>query len=285
LKAEELLIINKNDKMSAMRDIRYIANNIRCNALSCVYKSKSSHIGSGFSCADILTVLYGGWLNISPDSIKDPNRDRFILSKGHAAATYYATLAEYGFIPKEWLQSYCQFGSKLGGHVSHTVPGVEFSSGSLGHGLPAGVGMALGAKRAGKDYRVVVLMSDGEMNSGANWEAIMMAAGQNLKNLLAIVDRNKLQAMGFTEDIIPFGDLIRKFEAFGWSAKAIDGHDFKSIKTALDMFPFSDKKPSVIIANTIKGKGVSFMENRLEWHYKSPNEDEFKKAMKELGLQ
>lgn len=262
-----------------------IAKSVRLSALRCHFYSKSSHIGSGFSCADILTVLYGGWLNISPYSIKDPNRDRFILSKGHAAATYYATLAEYGFIPKELLQSYCQFGSKLGGHVSHNVPGVEFSSGSLGHGLPAGVGMALGAKRTGKGYRVVVLMSDGEMDSGANWEAIMMAAGQRLDNLLAIIDKNKLQAMGFTEDIVPLGNLARKFEAFGWSAKTIDGHDFKSIGVALDMVPFSDEKPSVIIANTIKGKGVGFMENRLEWHYKSPNEDEFKKAMKELNLQ
>jgi len=270
--------------MQSSNNYRAVASKIRQNALICHFHSKSSHIGCGFSCADILTVLYGGWLNILPDQIKDPNRDRFILSKGHAAATYYATLAEYEFIPKEWLQSYCQFGSKLGGHVSHHVPGVEFSSGSLGHGLPAGVGMALGAKRAGHNYRLVVLMSDGEMDSGANWEAIMMAAGQNLKNLLAIIDRNKLQAMGFTEDIVPLGDLVRKFEAFGWSAKTIDGHDYKSIKATLDMFPFSDEKPSVIIANTIKGKGVSFMENQLEWHYKSPNKDEFKKAMKELNF-
>lgn len=262
-----------------------VAKSIRLRVLECHYYSKSSHIGSGFSCADVLTVLYGGWLNISPDSIKDPNRDRFILSKGHAAAVYYATLAEFGFIPKEWISSYCQFGSKLGGHVSHYVPGVEFSTGSLGHGLPAGVGMALGAKRADKAYRAVVLMSDGEMDSGANWEAIMMAAGQRLDNLLVIVDRNRLQAMGFTEDIVPLGDLACKFEAFGWAAKTIDGHNFEAIKKVLDQFPFASKKPSVIIANTIKGKGVSFMENRLEWHYKSPNEDEFKKAMKELNLQ
>lgn len=271
--------------MQSSNNYRAVASKIRQNALICHFRSKSSHIGSGFSCADILTVLYGGWLNISPDSIKDSNRDRFILSKGHAAATYYATLAEYGFIPKEWLQSYCQFGSKLGGHVSHTVPCVEFSSGSLGHGLPAGVGMALGAKRADKNYRVVVLMSDGEMDSGANWEAIIMAAGQKLGNLLVIIDKNKLQAMGFTEDIVPLGDLAQKFEAFGWSAKTIDGHNFEAIKKTLDQFPFVSEKPSVIIADTIKGKGVSFMENRLEWHYKSPNEDEFKEAMEELNLQ
>ena len=271
--------------MQSSNNYRAVASKIRQNALICHFRSKSSHIGSGFSCADILTVLYGGWLNISPDSIKDSNRDRFILSKGHAAATYYATLAEYGFIPKEWLQSYCQFGSKLGGHVSHTVPGVEFSSGSLGHGLPAGVGMALGAKRARKDYRVVVLMSDGEMDSGAKWEAIMMAAAQHLNNLLAIIDRNRLQAMGFTKDVIPLGDLAQKFEAFGWATRTIDGHNFEAIKKTLDQFPFMAEKPSVIIADTIKGKGVSFMENRLEWHYKSPNEDEFKEAMEELNLQ
>ncbi|MFC1551702.1 transketolase [Candidatus Latescibacterota bacterium] len=267
-----------------MKDICNIAKNIRVNALNCVYKSQSSHIGSGFSCADILTVLYGRWLNVKSDNLNDPNRDRFILSKGHAAAVYYSTLAEFNFIPKEWLLSYCLFGSKLGGHASHSVPGVEFSSGSLGHGLPAGVGMALGGKRAGMDYRVVVLMSDGEMDSGSNWEAILFAAGQKLDNLLAIVDRNQLQAMGFTKDIVPLGDLANKFEAFGWSAKTIEGHDFNSITDVLDLFPFSNGKPSVIIANTIKGKGVSFMENRLEWHYKSPNEDEFKKAMKELDL-
>ena len=144
--------------------------------------------------------------------------------------------------------------------------------------------MALGAERAGKDYRVVVLMSDGEMDSGANWEAIMMAAGQRLDNLLVVVDKNKLQAMGFTENIVPLGDLACKFEVFGWAAKTINGHNFEEIKKSLEQFPFVSEKPSVIIADTIKGKGVSFMENRLEWHYKSPSEDEFKKAMKELNL-
>ncbi len=265
-------------------DYQKISNKIRRQALTCHYQSRSSHVGSGFSCTDILSVLYGGWLNVAPDKINDPNRDRFILSKGHAAAAYYATLAEYGFLHRECLQSYCKFGSKLGGHVSRHVPGVEFSSGSLGHGLSAGVGMALGAKRAGEGYRVVVLMSDGELDSGANWEAIMMAAGQKLDNLLAIVDRNQLQAMGFTEDIVPLDDLVRKFEAFGWRAEEIDGHDFKKIKSTLGQIPFANKKPSVIIADTVKGKGVGFMENRLEWHYKSPDEDEFKKAMQELNL-
>lgn len=270
--------------MSVMRNIYRIANNIRCNALKCVYKSQSSHIGSGLSCADILAVLYDGWLNVSPDRVNDPERDRLIISKGHAAAVYYSTLAEYGFIPKDWLSTYCQFGSQLGGHVSHLVSGVEFSSGSLGHGLPVGVGMALGAKRAGRNYRVVVLMSDGEMDSGANWEAIMMAPGLHLDNLLVIVDRNHLQAMGFTEAIVPLGNLAEKFEAFGWVVKNVDGHDLKELKTTLEQFPSGSEKPRVIIANTIKGKGVSFMENQLEWHYKSPNKIEFKKAIKELSL-
>ncbi len=271
--------------MQSSADYKKLAGKIRKNDLTCHFRSRSSHIGSGFSCVDILAVLYGGWLNISPDNVKDQERDRLILSKGHAAAVYYATLAEYGFIPDEWLQSYCQFGSELGGHVSHHVPGVEFSSGSLGHGLPAGVGMALGAKRADRSYRIVVLMSDGEMDSGANWEAIMMAAGQKLDNLLVIVDRNGLQGMGYTEDIVPLRDLSQKFETFGWRSRNIDGHNFKDIKDSMDRFPFAPNKPSVIIADTVKGKGVSFIENKLEWHYKSPNDEEFKQAMKELELQ
>lgn len=258
------------------------ARAIRIAALHCHFRSSSSHIGSGFSCADLLAVLYGGWLRISPDKVRDPQRDRFILSKGHAAAIYYAALAEYGFLPSQQLESYCQDGCALGGHVHYQVPGVEVSTGSLGHGLPIGVGMALGGKRAGKAYRVVVLMSDGELNSGANWEAILLAAGHRLDNLLAIVDRNKLQAMGSTEDIIPLEDLAEKWRAFGWAVRRIDGHHHGAILETLEQFPFAPGKPGVIIADTVKGKGVSFMENRMEWHYKSPNQEQFDQALKEL---
>lgn len=263
-------------------DFKKKAQAIRIAALHCHFRSNSSHIGSGFSCADLLAVLYGGWLRLSPEKVQDPQRDRFILSKGHAAAIYYATLAEYGFLPREELESYCQDGCTLGGHVHHSVPGVEVSTGSLGHGLPMGVGMALGARRAGKPYRVVVLMSDGEMNSGANWEAILLAAGQKLDNLLAIVDRNRLQAMGSTEDIIPLEDLAEKWRAFGWTVRRIDGHSHGDILKTLQEFPFDPPRPSVIIADTVKGKGVSFMENRMEWHYKSPNQEQFAQALKEL---
>lgn len=271
--------------MQSLSDYRKIANKIRQNALRCHFRSNSSHIGSGFSCADILTVLYGSWLNILPEQPNKPDRDRFILSKGHAAAIYYATLAEYGFIPEEWLHSYCQFGSQLGGHVSYHVPGIEFSSGSLGHGLPVGVGMALGAKRAERKYRIVVLMSDGEMNSGSNWEAALLASAHKLENLLAIVDRNGFQAMGKIEDIVPLGSLVSKWASFGWGVQEIDGHDHELLLNTLNRIPFINDKPNIIIANTVKGRGVSFMEDRLEWHYKSPSEEEFKKAMKELDLQ
>ena len=260
------------------------AISIRKRALKSHYVGKTSHIGSGFSCADILTFLYTKWLNISQENLQHPDRDRFILSKGHAAAIYYSTLAECGVIPQKWLDSYCQFGSLLGGHVHHSIPGVEVSTGSLGHGLPIAVGMALGAKRARKKYHVVVLISDGEMDAGSNWEAIQMAAAQKLDNLTVIVDRNRLQAMGYTEEIIPLGDLANKFECFGWKHTTIDGHSFMEIDKAFSAIPFEIGRPNVIVANTVKGKGVSFMEDRLEWHYKSPNENELYKALQELRV-
>jgi transketolase len=269
--------------MTSYEAIEALAGRIRICALKACAKSHASHIGSGLSCADILAALYSGWLNVSPETISDPDRDRFILSKGHAAAAYYGTLAESGFIPKHYLELYCQDDSPLGGHVHHSVPGVEVSTGSLGHGLPVGVGMAIAGKRAGRNYRVVVLMSDGEMNCGSNWEAIMLASAQKLDNVLAIVDKNGLQAMGRTEDVLPLGDLTQRWTAFGWKAAEIDGHSIAQIEETLTRFPFAPDAPSVIIANTIKGKGVSFMENRLEWHYRSPNEHELAQAIAELS--
>lgn len=258
------------------------ARSVRVNALNMIYRSKASHIGSSYSCVELLVYLYAGWLNISPERMLDPNRDRFILSKGHAAAAYYAVLAEFGFFPKVWLGEYCQINSLLGGHVDRNVPGVEISTGSLGHGLPIAVGMALGAKRNNKKYRVVALLSDGEMESGANWEAFNMASAKNLDNLVVIVDRNGMQAMGSTEDILPMKNLDERIRSFGCACFKIDGHDFKEIDSAFQRIPFSNGQPSVIIAKTVKGKGVSFMENKLEWHYKSPNDEQFRRAMEEL---
>lgn len=258
------------------------ARSVRVSALDMIYRSKASHIGSGYSCVELLVYLYSSWLRISPDLRLDSNRDRFILSKGHAAAVYYAVLAEFGFFPKAWLAKYCQINSPLGGHIDCNVPGVEISTGSLGHGLPIAIGMALAAKRENKKYRVVALLSDGEMESGANWEAFNMAGAKNLDNLIVIIDRNNLQAMGFTEDILPMKNLDERIRSFGCVCFDVSGHDFSAIDSVFQKIP-TGCQPIVIIAHTIKGKGVSFMENKLEWHYKSPEHEQFCEAMEELG--
>ena len=269
--------------MNKFNDLVEYARSVRINALKSVYRSKASHIGSGYSCVELLVYLYANWLKVFPETKLDSNRDRFILSKGHAAAVYYAVLAEFGFFPKEWLDKYCQINSLLGGHVDHNVPGVEVSTGSLGHGLPIAVGMALAAKRSSKQYRIVALLSDGEMESGANWEAFNMASAQRLDNLTVVIDRNGLQAMGFTEDILPMKNLDERIRSFGCDCFLIDGHDFNEINSVFQKIPLSNNRPTVIIAHTIKGKGVSFMENKLEWHYKSLNKDQFREAIEELG--
>jgi len=269
--------------MNQTQNLINCACSIRINTLNSIYHNYASHIGSGYSCVELLVYLYDRWLKVSPGTMDNPQRDRFILSKGHAAAVYYAVLAEFGFFPKEWLAKYCQFNSLLGGHVDHNVPGVEISTGSLGHGLPIAVGMAIGAKRNNKKYRVVVLLSDGEMESGSNWEALNMASAQKLDNLVIIIDRNRLQAMGFTEDILPMRNLDKRIQSFGCACLKVDGHNFKRIDSTFRRLPFFKNRPSVIIAHTIKGKGVSFMENKLEWHYKTPNAEQFHQATEELN--
>ena len=260
-----------------------LAKSIRAHALTMVHKANASHIGSCLSIADILAVLYSKILRIDLSNLAWPERDRFILSKGHAAAILYAVLAEKGFFPKEWLDAYCQDGSKLTGHISHYVPGVEVSTGSLGHGLPIGCGMALAGKRDGRPYRVFVLLSDGELDEGSTWESILFASHHRLDNLVAIVDYNKIQSFGTVKEVLDLEPLAEKWRAFKWSAREIDGHNCNQIEEALTGVPFEQGKPSVIIAHTIKGKGVSFMENKLEWHYKAPNLEELKQAIKELG--
>lgn len=260
-----------------------LAHKIRVDALRMVTRANTSHIGSCFSVADILAVLYNNVLNVKPRQPDWLQRDRFILSKGHAAAILYAVLAEKGFFPIDWLDGYCLEGSPLIGHVSHKVPGVELSTGSLGHGLPVACGMALAANRDDEKNRVFIVLSDGELDEGSNWEAIMFAAHHKLDNLIAIVDCNKLQGFGYTKDVLDLTPLKDKWTAFGWTVEEIDGHDHQQIKTVLRQIPFEPNKPCVIIADTIKGKGISFMENRLEWHYKSPNEEQLRQALLELG--
>ncbi len=255
---------------------------IRSQCLRMVNRANASHIGSCLSIADILAVLYSQILNIDPNNPKSPERDRLILSKGHSAAILYATLAECEFFPKEWLDSYCQDGSPLTGHISHHVPGVEVSTGSLGHGLPIGCGMALAGKRENQSYRVFVILSDGELDEGSNWEPILFSPQHKLDNLVVIVDYNKIQSFGTVKEILDLEPLSDKWKAFGWSVREIDGHDPQKIEDTFKSVPFEQDKPSVIIAHTIKGKGVSFMENQLAWHYKSPNTEQLTQALAEV---
>ncbi len=264
-------------------DTRSLARRVRAHALRMVHRANASHIAASLSVADLLAVLYGSALRIDPSRPNWPERDRFILSKGHAAAALYAVLAERGFFSLEWLDTYCQDGSPLAGHVtSHGVPGVEVSTGSLGHGLPIACGMALAAKRDGKSHRVVVVLSDGELDEGSNWEAILFAPQHRLDNLVAIVDHNKQQGFGSVKEVLDLHPLAEKWRAFRWVVREIDGHDHAQIAAALVPHCTRGSKPSVIIAHTVKGKGVSYMENQLAWHYKSPNAEQLAEALRDL---
>ena len=258
-----------------------LARKVRIHAVKMVNKGGSSHIGSVLSIVDILAVLYGRVMNYKNKEPKWVNRDRFILSKGHAGAGVYAVLAECGFFNIAELDKHYQDGSIFSGHVSHKgVPGVELSTGSLGHGLPVASGMALAAKIDKKSHKIFVVMSDGELDEGSNWEAFMFASHHELSNLTAIIDRNKLQSMKTTEETLSLEPLRDKLIAFGWNVIEVDGHNHNELFSALDS---DTKKPKVIIANTIKGKGVSFMENEIAWHYRTPSGELFDQAMKDLG--
>jgi len=260
-----------------------IAKEIRKKVLKMMFDSQTAHLGSSLSEVDILTVLYFKILSIDPKNPMAEDRDRFLLSKGHGAAGLYATLVQRGFFPEAVLDTYCQDGGKLPGHSTKgCAPGVEVSTGSLGHGLPMGAGMALAGKRDGKDYRVFVLMSDGECEEGSVWEAALFTRHHKLDNLIAIIDYNKLQAFGRTNEILNLEPFKKKWEDFGWQVKEVDGHNFSEIENTLSQIPFEKTKPSLVIANTIKGKGVSFIQDKLEWHYKNLTRDDYEKALKEL---
>ena len=259
------------------------ASRIRAHALRMVSNASAAHIGSALSIADILSVLYTQILRVDPAKPDWPERDRLIVSKGHATSILYAALAERGFFPLDWLADYCKDESKLLGHVSHHVPGVEVSTGSLGHGLPIACGMALAAKRDGRSNRTFVILSDGELDEGSCWEAILFAGHNRLSNLTAIVDYNKIQSFGTVKDVLDLDPLAAKWDAFHWHTLEIDGHDIAQLQVALSSVPLEADRPTVIIAHTIKGKGVSFMEDRLEWHYKSPNAVQLEQALQELG--
>ncbi|HII94522.1 transketolase [Peptococcaceae bacterium SCADC1_2_3] len=262
-----------------------ISKNIRKNILKMVTVSKSSHVGSALSIVEILVTLYFKILNIDPSNPKKEDRDRFILSKGHGCSALYAVLALKNFFPEEILESYGTNGGTLLGHATkEIVPGVEVSTGSLGHGLSIGAGIAFAGKHDHSKYRVFVLLSDGECDEGSVWEAAMFAAHHKLDNLIAIIDYNKLQAFGRTEEVNNLEPLIDKWKSFGWMVQEIDGHNFSQIIKVFEKIPFKENKPGIIIAHTVKGKGISFMENQLVWHYKSPSKEEMDLALKELSL-
>jgi len=261
------------------------ARSIRRSIVEMIYNAKSSHIGCALSSADIWTALYlGGVMNIDPKSADSPDRDRLVLSKGHGVSAFYATLSEMGFFPKEKIKEYGTDGTELASHIVRGVlPGAETSNGSGGHGLPLGAGMALAAKIRGENYHVFVLSGDGELEEGSVWEAALFAGFKSLDNLTMIVDRNHLQdgKDGLrTDTILDLEPLAEKFEAFRWEVDTVDGHNFNELIPALKK---TGSRPRVVIANTIKGKGVSFMENKGEWHGKCPNDEEYKIAMKELS--
>jgi transketolase len=263
-----------------MSQSRSLALSMRRDMLRMVHRAKASHIASALSIADIVAVLYSSVMHVDPVNPNDAGRDRFILSKGHACVAIYAALAERGFFPITQLDTYGADFSCLMNHVSHKVPGVELSTGALGHGLPVGVGKALAAKALDRSWRVFVVLSDGEMDEGSNWEALMFGAHHKLDNLTAVIDFNKLQSLDTVERTLGLEPLGDKLRAFGCQVITVDGHDHTQLKNALSDATLG--KPRVVIANTIKGKGVSFMEHQVEWHYKSPNDEQLQAALAEL---
>lgn len=260
-----------------------LAWKIRRHGIEMTHLSGGSHIGAILSVADIMAVLYADVLKIDPENPKSPDRDRFILSKGHAGASVYAALAESGFFPVEELKTHYQNGSRLSGHVSHHLPGVDLSTGSLGHGLSVGTGMAYALKKDGKENRVFVVLGDGECNEGSVWEAALFANHFRLNNLVAIVDHNRMQSLDYNENTLEIENFASKWKAFGWNAIEIDGNCHEELKKAFETAKTQKDKPTVIIANTTKGKGISFMESDILWHYRFPHEGwEYDTAVTEL---
>jgi transketolase len=266
-------------------ELEAVARKLRFKVIEMSHAAGTPHLGSALSCIDILVAAFWKTVRTNPKEPSHPLRDRFILSKGHAASALYATLATRGFFPEQWLDSFAKHGSPLAEQPSPgCAPGVELATGSLGHGLPVGIGMALAARIQKRDYRVYVLMSDGECNEGTVWEAALFAPANKLGNLVVIIDYNKWQATGRSNEIMNLPSLREKWAAFGWDASEIDGNNMAAVTEALGNIPKSGDKPIAIIANTVKGKGVSFMEDDNNWHYRIPNQQEVLNAKKELQL-
>lgn len=268
--------------MSAGTDTVELARRIRIHALRMTSRAGASHIGSAFSIADLLAVLYGGALRVDPARPDWAERDRLILSKGHGGAVLYAVLAEVGFFGVDRLEDYYGDGSTMCGHVTHVDnPGVDFSTGSLGHGLSVGAGMALAGQLDEAGHRVVVLLSDGECDEGSTWEAVLLAAHHGLSNLVAVVDYNQIQSLAPVRETLELEPFAGKWEQFGWTVREVDGHDHAAFREGFEA-PTEDGRPTVILAHTVKGKGVSFMENTVLWHYRCARGEEFEAALAEL---
>jgi transketolase len=265
-----------------MENLKAKSFELRKDIWKMIYKAKTGHTGGDFSICDILVSLYYKHMNISPESTDHPNRDRFILSKGHSVEAYYSVLADRGFFPKEELETYSQYQSKYIGHPNNKINGIEMNSGSLGHGLPVAVGMALAGKMDKASYRVYTVMGDGELAEGSVWEGAMAAGHYKLDNLTAVVDRNRLQISGCTENVMSQDNQDARWGSFGWHVIHAVGNDLEALDEAFTQAKATKGKPTVIIADTIKGYGISFTENKAEWHHKVPTEAEFENGLKEL---
>jgi transketolase len=259
-----------------------LSTKYRKNILKYIYHANAGHTGGSLSCIDILNVLYNHVMDVSPENFSSADRDRYIQSKGHSVEALFVVLADKGFFPETDLETLCKYNSHYIGHPTKKVNGVEQNTGALGHGLPISVGTAIAGKMDQKSFRVFTLLGDGELPEGSNWEAALSAAHFGLDNLCAIIDRNKLQITGTTAEVCNTDPIDAKFESFGWDVRHVDGHDLDALKHCFDALPFTKGKPSLVIAHTVKGKGISFMENQIKWHHGAPDEKQYKEALFEL---
>ena len=264
------------------KELKEKSINYRKNILKYIFHANAGHTGGSLSCIDILNVLYNHVMNVSPENFKSPDRDRYIQSKGHSVEALFVVLADKGFFPESDLNTLCKYNSHYIGHPTRKVNGVEQNTGALGHGLPISVGMAIAAKLDKKKFRVFTLLGDGELPEGSNWEAALTASHYKLDNLCAIIDNNKLQITGPTSEVCNTDPLDAKFESFGWAVRHVDGHDLNALKEAFEALPFTEGKPNLVIAHTVKGKGVSYMENVIKWHHGVPSEKQYEDALSEL---
>ena len=268
--------------LMTVKDLEQKSKEYRRKILKYIYKAKAGHTGGSLSCIDILNVLYNDIMNVNPDNFTSPDRDRYIQSKGHCVEALFVVLADKGFFHESDLETLCQYQSHYIGHPTRKVNGVEQNTGALGHGLPLSVGMALAAKMDEKDYKVFTLMGDGELPEGSNWEAFLTASHYKLDNLCAVLDYNKLQITGATAEVCNTEPIADKLKSFGWVVREVDGNDVGELRKVLSSLPFEKDKPSFVIAHTVKGKGVSYMENQIKWHHGVPSESQYELAMEEL---